>query len=130
MKTAKLLESKSFQDILKRLISFSKTRSAEIGINKDNAKLPEAVSLENFMEAIKRESSRIYGEITDFMKTLTDDEILYVEAVMLCGRGDFDNVEDAAEYIRTNFGFDRNLAIEYILSKKTLHEYLEQGIKQ
>lgn len=130
MKTAKLLESESFQGILNRLISFSKNRPAEIEINKDNNKLPGVVSLENFMNSIKGESSKDYGETVDFMKTLTDDEILYVEAVMLCGRGDFDNVEDAAEYIRTGFDFNRDLAIEYILSKKTLHEYLEQGIKQ
>lgn len=130
MKTAKLLESKSFQDILNRLISYSKNRPAETKIDKDNNEEPGVVALENFIEAIRGESYKDYGETVDFMKTLTDDEILYVEAVMLCGRGDFDNVEDAAEYIRTNFGFDRNLAIEYILSKKTLHEYLEQGIRQ
>lgn len=130
MKTVKLLESKSFQDILNRLISYSKNRPAETKINKGNNEEPGVVALENFIEAIRGESYKDYGETVDFMKTLTDDEILYVEAVMLCGRGDFDNVEDAAEYIRTNFGFDRNLAIEYILSKKTLHEYLEQGIKQ
>lgn len=130
MKTVKLLESKSFQDILNRLISYSKNRLAETKIDKGNNEEPGVVALENFIEAIRGESYKDYGETVDFMKTLTDDEILYVEAVMLCGRGDFDNVEDAAEYIRTNFGFDRNLAIEYILSKKTLHEYLEQGIRQ
>ncbi|MBO4847287.1 MAG: DUF3775 domain-containing protein [Lachnospiraceae bacterium] len=79
---------------------------------------------------IKRTNS--FDELNEYLNTLSYEELLEVEALMLLGRGDFITYEESLAQIKKLYNIpsqeNKDLAISYLLSKQCLIQYIGEGL--
>ncbi len=116
-----------FKKIVRMLIDFSEERE-----NESVKRSVQPFHIEQLMMSDKE--LQAFHNIIDLLSLLSDETILKVEAVMLCGRGDYPSVEEALQDLYNDYpigdGFNRDIAIEYIAGKAPLHEYLKCGLEK
>lgn len=67
--------------------------------------------------------------LVDYLNTLDYKELAFIEALMLVGRNDADNLRDSIMYVKETFASgDKTALVEYLSSKMLLDTYLASAL--
>jgi Protein of unknown function (DUF3775) len=69
-------------------------------------------------------------KLSEFLRSLKDDELREFQAVMFIGRGDYDAKDLEQAIAETDIATDRQQEIDYILEKSDFGGYLADGFEQ
>ncbi len=100
--------------------------------------IPAFISMAQAAEKYESEAFSDWNNTREALKTqlflLSIENIILVEAVMLLGRGDFESFNKAYTFLQNEYPHpaekDKTAAIEYIMSKAPLYEYLTNGLSK